>query len=395
MEQALAGIKILDLSRGIAGAYCTRLLAGFGAEVIKIEKPGRGDTLRSIRPFKNDQPGAENSGLFLYLNTNKKSITLRLATETGVKIFKEIVRDADIVVEDFSPGRMSALGLGFRNLQKINPRMVMTSITSFGQTGPYKKYKMNHLTAWGMSGARYNDGAPGVRPVQIGGWLTHYITGLFANVGTCTALYDRNINGKARHVDVSMWESNLLITCYPTTIYSYRGLIHNAVSKERMGIFKCKDGYIGLNLYGRLNFELLCTFLGIPEIIADPRFNTPAGIWEHFEEARDIIAEKVKDREKMELFQSGTEWRIPIGLVPDTKEILESPQHLARGFFDEIEHPVIGKVTMPGAPFKMSDTSWQTTKIAPLLGQDNVEIICGSLGYSRDELTRMCERGIV
>ncbi len=394
MEQALTGIKILDLSRGIAGAYCTRLLAGFGAEVIKIEKPGRGDTLRSIRPFINDLPGVENSGLFLYLNTGKKSVTLNLLTETGIKIFKELAQTADVVVEDYSPGRLSALGLGFRNLQKINSRAVMTSITSFGQTGPYKKYKMNHLTAWGMSGARYNDGAPGVRPVQIGGWLTHYITGLFANVGTCTALYDRSVNGKARHVDVSMWESNLLITCYPTTIYSYRGMVHNAVSKERMGIFKCKDGYIGLNLYGRLNFELLCTFLGIPEILADPRFNTPAGIWEHFEEARAIIAEKIKDRNKMDLFQSGSEWRIPIGLVPDTKEILESPQHQARGFFEEVDHPVIGKVTMPGAPFKMSDTPWQTTK-APLLGEHNVKILCQRLGYTIDDLARMRERGII
>ncbi len=395
MEQALKGVKILDISRGIAGAYCTRLLAGFGAEVIKIEKPGTGNPTRKMRPFLNDEPGLERSGLFAYLNTNKKSITLNLKTDTGKRVFTELVMSSNVVIEDFYPGKMTKLGLGFRSLQKLNPCLVMTSITGFGQTGPYKKWKMNHLTAWGMSGARWNDGAPGVRPVQIGGWLTHYITGLFANVGTCTALYDRNMKGKGRHVDVSMWESNLLITCYPTTIYSYRGQIHNGVSKERMGIFKCKDGYIGLNLYGRLNFELLCGFLGITEIIADPKFSSPAAILAHFDEACAIIADKVEDREKMELFQSGTEWRIPLGLVPDTKEILESPQHQARNFFEEVEHPLMGKVVMPGAPFKMSATPWQTKRAAPRLGEDNEDIYIKHLGYSADDLLKMRERGII
>lgn len=394
-KQALQGIKILDLTRFIAGPYCTRILAGFGAEVIKIEKPGAGDPARSIGPFLNDEPGLERSGLFLYLNSNKKSVTLNLKSATGVKLFAELVKEADVVLEDFHPGKMDELGLSYNSLQKINPRLVMTSISSFGQSGPYRDYKMNHLIAWGMSGARYNDGAPGVRPVQIGGWLTHYITGLFASVGTTTAVYARNETGKGCHVDVSMWESNILITCYPTVIYSYQGMVHNGISKERFGIFQCKDGYIGLNLYGRLNWELLCSFLGMPELIDDPRFNTPQGMVEHYEEARVIVAEKIKDREKMELFQSGVEWRIPFGLVPTTQESLESPQHIARGFFEEVDHPVLGKVVMPGAPFKMQETPWLVKSPAPRLGEHNEEVYCHQLGYSRDELVRMRELGVI
>lgn len=394
-KQALDGIKILDLTRFIAGPYCTRILAGFGAEVIKIEKPGAGDLARSIGPFLNDEPGLERSGLFLYLNSNKKSVTLNLRSATGVKLFKELVKEADIVLEDFHPGKMDEFGLSYDSLQKINPRLVMTSISSFGQTGPYRDYRMNHLIAWGMSGARYNDGAPGVRPVQIGGWLTHYITGLFASVGTTTAVYARNETGKGCHVDVSMWESNILITCYPTVIYSYQGMIHNGISKERFGIFQCKDGYIGLNLYGRLNWELLCSFLGMPELIDDPRFNTPQGMVEHYEEARAIVAEKIKDREKMELFQSGVEWRIPFGLVPTTQESLESPQHIARGFFEEVDHPVLGKVVMPGAPFKMQETPWLVKSPAPRLGEHNEEVYCQQLAYSRDELVMMRELGVI
>lgn len=395
MEQALTGIKVLDLTRNIAGAYCTRIMAGFGADVIKIEKPGRGNITRNVGPFWHDIPGIENSGLFLYLNNNKKSITLNLKSDSGLKIFKTLVTNADVVIEDFNPGYMTRLGAGYRTLQKLNPQLVMTSITGFGQNGPYKNYKMNHLTAWGMSGARYVDGAPGIRPVQIGSWMTHYITGLFANVGTMTALYDCNNTTRGRHVDISMWESNILMTCYPTVAYSYRGIIHTAISKERMGIFETKNGYVGLNLFGRLNFELLSSFLGMPELMQDEKFNTPLQLSEHFDEARGIIAAKVKDRDMMELFQSGAEWRIPVGLVPTTKEILESPQHLARGFFEEVDHPVMGKVMMPGAPFKMQETPWQLKSPAPLLGEHNEEIYCHHLGYSREELVRLRERGII
>ena len=144
-EQALAGVKVLDLSHYIAGPYCTRILAGFGADVTKVEKPGEGDPARSMRPFLNDEPGLERSGLFLYLNSNKKSITLNLKSSTGVKIFKELVKDADIVVESFSPGVMERLGLNYEALEEINPRLVMTSVSNFGQTGPYRDYKSSHL----------------------------------------------------------------------------------------------------------------------------------------------------------------------------------------------------------------------------------------------------------
>jgi len=394
-EEALAGVKVLDLTHHIAGPYCTRILAGFGADVVKVEKPGEGDGARRMTPFLNDEPGLERSGLFLYLNSNKKSITLNLKSETGVKIFRELVKDADIIVENFRPGVMERLGLDHQTLKELNPGLVMTSISNFGQDGPYRDYKSAHLVAWGMSGARYNDGAIGRRPVQIGGWLTHYVAGLFAVLGTGIALYRRNITGYGQHVDVSMMESTILITCYPTVVYSYRGILHNAISKERMGLFQCRDGYIGINLFGRLNWEMLCTFLGVPELIRDPRFETPLAMVEHFEEARAEIAEKVAGREKMELFQSGVEWRIPLGLVPNTREVLGSPQHQARGFFEEVDHPVMGKVTMPGAPFKMMETPWQLKSPAPMLGEHNEEVYCQRLGYSKEELVRLGERGII
>jgi len=390
-EQALAGIKILDLTHYIAGPYCTRMLADFGADVVKIERPDGGDPARRMGPFLNDEPGLERSGLFFYLNTNKKSITLNLKSETGIRIFKELAKNADVVIESFKLGTMARFGLDYPTLSEINPRLVMTSISNFGQTGPYRDYKSAHLIAWGMSGARYNDGAPGQRPVQIGGWLTHYIAGIHGVIGTLMALYQRNEAGTGQQVDVSIMESVILVACYPTTIYSYTGLVHNPVSKERLGIFPTKDGYVGLNLYGRLNWQMMCDFVGKPELGQDPRFQAPLSIDEYFEEVKAIFTPLVAEREKMELFQSGNEWRLPIGLVPTTKDILASPQHQAREFFVKVDHPIIGNVAIPGAPFRMMETPWQLRNSAPLLGQHNEEIYCQRLGYTRDDLIKLRE----
>ncbi len=393
-DQALSGVKVLDLTHYVAGPYCTRMLAGFGAEVIKIEKPGQGDAARRMAPFLNDEPDQERSGLFLYLNSNKKGITLDLKSETGVKILKELVKDTDVVIENFRPGVMERFGLDYQTLEQINPRLVMTSISNFGQTGPYRDYKSSHLIAWMMSGMRYSDGAPGEKPVQTGGWLSHCLAGVHAAVGTAAALYQRNETDVGQHVDVSMLESVILATCYPTTVFSYRGVVHNSISKERFGLIPCKGGHIGLNLFGRLNWEMMCTFLGMTELSEDARFETPALRAEHYEELKAAIAEWVTEREQMELFLSGVEWRLPIGLVPTTGEVIDSPQHQARGFFEEVNHPVMGKVSMPGAACKMIDTPWQLKSPAPLLGEHNEEVYGKRLGYTKEDLVQLREQGI-
>jgi len=394
-DRALAGVKVLDLTHLIAGPYCTKIFSGFGADVIKIEKPGRGDMARHLGPFLKDKPGPERSGLFLYLNSNKKSITLNLKSNTGLKIFKELVKDADVVVENFSPGVMDRIGLDYQTLKKINPGLIMTSISNFGQTGPYRDYKSSNMVAWGMSGGRYTDGEPDKRPVQGGGWLTHYTAGLFGVAGTVTALCQRNETGSGEHVDVSILESIMAMTLYPAVGYSYRDDIYTSGGKGYLGIFPCKDGYIGLNAYTELHRELVFTFLGMPEMAKDSRFESRMQLRDNLDEARSIVAPYVMDREKMELFRSGNEWRIPFGLVPTTKEMLESPQHKAREFFEEVDHPVMGKVTMPGAPFKMMETPWQLGNPAPLLGEHNEDVYCRVLGYTKQDLVRFRERGVI
>lgn len=395
-EHALDNIKVLDLTHYLAGPYCTRLLAGFGAEVIKIERPGEGDPARRMGPFLDDMPGSERSGLFLYLNNNKKSITLNVKSRRGAEIFREMVGVADVVVENFRPGVMERLGIDYLSLEKINPRLVMTSISNFGQSGPYRDYRSAHIVTWGMSGAE-----PMRRPVQGPGWLTHYIAGVYGAAGTAVALYQCNETGAGQHIDVSMLESMMLMNLYPATGASYAEAIGTSQLRDRrdsaamLRAFHCKDGIIGLNVYQMTDWEKMCTLFEVPELIDDPRFGSLIDIRNHLQEARDIFAPLVKDREKLELMQSGQEWRIPFSIVANTKEILESPQHKARSFFEKVDHPVMGKVTIPGAPFKMSETPWQLRNPAPMLGEHNEEIYCQRLGYSKEQLVKLREQKVI
>lgn len=395
MGQALDGARILDLSHFIAGPYCTRILAGFGAEVIKIEKPGDGDITRHIGPFLNDEPGTERSGLFLYLNANKKGITLNLKSKRGVRIFRELARDADVVVESFRPGVMDRLGLGYETLEKINPRLVMTSLSNFGQSGPYRDYKASHLIFWGMNGGRYTNGQPEKPPWQGPNWLSDYLSGCVGVNGTLMALYQRNETGIGQQVDVSMFETMMQMVLHPAVMYSYLQKTYFNLAISYLGVFPCKDGYIGINMLTQPQWNAICAFFGMPELAEDPRFQNLALIIEHLEEVRALFAPKIAGWKAMELFKAAVEWRIPAGLVPTPGEITESPQHKARGFLEDVIHPVIGKVAMPGAPFKMAESPWQTRTPAPLLGEHNQEIYGNRLGYSGDDLVRLRGQGVI
>ena len=395
-KMALGDLKVLDLSHLIAGPYCTRLLAGFGADVIKVEKPGDGDTARKIGPFRDDLPGPERSTLFLYLNSNKKSLTLNLKSKAGLKIVRQLVEQSDVVVESFKPGVMKRLGLDYDSLKTINPGLVMASVSNFGQTGPYRDFKSSQLISWGMSIGMYTPAGPGSRPLQIGGWIAHYITGLFATAGIATALFQRNKTGLGQHVDTSMQESLMMMATFPSTFYSYTGLVHMDVGGRSFGIVPTSDGsYIGPSTFTQQHLERLFAMLDMTDMLQDPRVQ-PGNFAFHRDEIGAIVADKILQcNNAQELFEKSIEWSVPFALVPSTKEILESPQHKDRQFFEQVDHPVMGKATMPGAPFKMSQTPWRGSTPAPLLGQHNEEILCQTLGYSKEDLSRMREQNTI
>ena len=395
MDQAISA-RIIDLTHYIAGPYCTKLLADYGGDVVKIEKPGEGDGARRMGPFYHDDPHPEKSGLFLNLNTNKRGITLNLGTHTGRELFKELVKEADIVVESFSPGVMASWGLDYPALEKINPGLVMTSVSNFGQTGPYRDYKSTHLINCAIGGWTHTAGdETNVRP-QAGGLITHYITGTVAAIGTLTALFHKNETGAGQHVDISSMEALSPTMIYPTVHYSYAG-----VKEFRIGnrfpyvILPCKDGYIGINLLTHDQWESFCNFIGMPELLENPEYEYGLQLMEKWEEVQAKIAPWFEDKEAEDVFHEGQIWRIPFALIPTSKEILEFPQHKERDFFVNAWHPSTKNLTYPGAPFKMRGTTWGIRHSAPLLGQHNEEIYCRELGYSKTELVQLFALGVI
>lgn len=395
MDQAISA-RIIDLTQYVAGPYCTKLLADYGGDVVKIEKPGAGDGARRMGPFFQDDPHPEKSGLFLNLNTNKRGITLNLDTHTGRKLFKEMVKQADMVVESFSPGVMASWGLDYPELEKINPGLVMTSVSNFGQTGPYRDYKSTNITNCAIGGWTHTAGdETNVRP-QAGGWTTHYVTGTVAAIGALSALFHRNETGIGQHVDISSMEAISPITIYPTVHFSYAG-----VKEFRIGnrfpyvILPCKEGYIGMNLLTQDQWELFCNFIGMGDLTENPEYEYGLPLMEKWEEVQAKIAPWFADKMPEDVFHEGQAWRIPFALVPNSREILGFPQHEERGFFVGVEHPSTGKITYPGAPFKMSQTPWEIRRSAPTLGQHNEEIFCGELEYSKTELVQLFSLGVI
>ncbi len=398
MEQALAGVKVLDLTHYIAGPYCTKMLADYGAEVTKIERPGIGDGARRMGPFFGDDPHLEKSGLFLYLNTNKRGITLNLKSEAGVNILRELVKDSDILVENFSPRVMPGLGLDYESLEKINPHLVMTSISNFGQSGPYRDYKATEIVADAMGGWMGIIGHPDREPLKPGGNQSQFVTGLFGGIGTMTAFYGQEMTGIGQHVDISIMDAVVYIQMNITQYYSYHERITkrigNIVLPAPGSILPCQDGYVGAIAVTAQQWQTLCHWMGMPELIEDPRFLTGSHRAQNLDELNAILIPWLVEHGEDELLREAQKRRIPFG-VPASAERLLSSQHLKeRGYFVEVDHPVTGKVRYPGAQSRMGDLPYEL-KRAPLLGEHNEEVYCNRLSYSKSDLVRLREQGVI
>jgi crotonobetainyl-CoA:carnitine CoA-transferase CaiB-like acyl-CoA transferase len=386
---------VLDLTHCIAGPYCTKILADYGADVVKVERPGVGDPARSMGPFPGDNPDIESSGLFLYLNTNKKSITLNLKSAAGVEILKELVKGVDIAVENFSPRVMPGLGLDYQTLKEINPGLVMVSISNFGQTGPYRDCKATDLTVWGLSGILYELGDPDREPLKMGSNVSEYVAGLYGALVALSALYYRDETGIGQHVDVSVLEAFHTMQPSMTLVFSMAGFIRQRAGIHfPWGILPCDDGYIGFFLPTQTHWESLCVLLEMPELIDRPEYETPMMREERRDEITAIIVSWLKGKRMEDVFHAAQELRLPLTMVPSTEQLFDMPQHKARGYFVDIDHPVGGKLTYPGAPFRLGETAWQAGR-APLLGEHNEEIYCGLLGYSREYFAKLSEDGTI
>jgi len=400
LKLALDDVKVIEYGSLISAPYCSKLLADMGADVIKIEKPGQGDTARNRGPFLNDIPGRERSGLFLYLNTNKRGITLNLEKATGQEIFKKLVKEADILIEDTKPGKLLTLGLGYHNLESINPKLIMTSVTPFGQTGPYKNYKGSDLIGWHMGGAGY------VTPRFVGTTeqeplramqTASFITGITAAVATMCALHVQRHTSLGQQVDVSQLEAVVLLGGPIPAYWPYEHRSRTRASRFALApiaFLKCKDGWICINAVEEHHWRRFVNIMGNPEWADEELFKDTYSRGEYWESLEPLITDWTMKHTIAEILEAGGK-ELPIGPVKSVAEIMESRQLKERGFFIEVEHPKAGKLTYPGAPYRFSRTPWIIRRPAPLLGQHNEDVYCNQLGYTKKELVKMYEAGII
>jgi crotonobetainyl-CoA:carnitine CoA-transferase CaiB-like acyl-CoA transferase len=396
LDGALSGVKVLDLSEDIAGSFCARLLADYGAEVLKLEPPG-GAGLRRLGPFHQDDPHPEKSLFFLLLNLNKKGATLNLSTAAGRTILKRLAGHVDVIVETGRPGDMDSLGLGYDQLSQINPALVMTSITPFGQDGPYSQYRGEEIVEYAMSMIMSISGVQGREPLKHGGFQAQYEGGLFGAGATSMALFAQMNTGQGDHLDVSITECIASTMMATQTIYPFTGgsqARRRAEGNEFENPMPCKDGWIIVQAGGGATWEDLANFFQAPQLL-EPRFADRAQRTRNGAEMDRLIIDAIKDREKWELFPRAAAARMLFGLVQTPSELVNCPQLASRNFYREVDHPVIGKIKVPAELFKLSETPYQLRMPAPTLGQHNQEIYVEGLGYTRQELVRLRQLDVI
>ena len=397
--KALEGIKVLDLSGHISGPYCTKLLAAFGAEVLKVEPPVQGDMARHTGPFRGDRPNPETGALFLYLNTGKKGIALNLEKPAGFDLVKRLIKDTDVLVENFKPGYMSGLGLGYENLQAIQPGLIMTSITDFGQNGPYRGYKGGRLVGNALSGYMYVNGDPDREPLAGGGEQPAYQGGLHAYTGTMAALVARQRTGRGQHIDIAIMDCMASLHQFTVNRYVYSGKIQKRAGNRYLWshpitIYPCRDGQVSVSASTEDQAERLLLLMEMPDLLEDPRFRTGFQRLVHAEKFDKLVRPWFLQRTQKEIVETCQEWRIPAAPVNDVSDLLKDLQFKARGFWVELDHPEAGRLPYAGPPFQMSDTPAEYHR-APLLGEHNEEIYQGRLGLTRREMDNLKKEGVI
>lgn len=396
---ALSGRRVLDLADE-KGTYCAKVLADMGADVIKIEPPG-GHPSRRVGPFVHDVPHPERSLHFFHYNASKRSITLNLETVDGREIFRKLVKTADILIETFPPGYLDQLGLGYGSLAEIHPAFIMTSITGFGQTGPYRDYKAPDIVGVAMGGQMYISGTADSPPLMPYGSQAYHPTCLYAAVGTLCALYVRNLTGRGQHVDVSMQECVASTVDLVNLFYIYGKKIVTRIGTEHAlsapgKVFKCKDGkdFMVMNLNPQLVEWMKRE--GMAGDLTDERWLYPFYRRQHREHLNELLEAWALTHTSDELFEGGQAIHLSFGPVSTPEEVLENPQLVARGFFVDVEYPELGMTLRElGAPYKFSESPWRVSRRAPLTGEHNEEVYIGELGLSKEELACLAGAGVI
>ena len=404
---ALEGVKVLELCSLVAGPFCTKLLADMGADVVKTETPDGGDEARRRGPFHNSHQGIDTSLLFTYVNSNKRGITLNLDTPKGREILLELVKRVDLLVEDLPSGEMDRLGLSASSLHQANPGLLLTSISPFGRSGPYRDYKAYYLNTYHSGGDGYllpggwlaDKLYPEREPIKAGGYLGEYQAVFSAAIASMAAFLGRAMDGQGGHIDVSKQESLINLNAADFCRYPDAGYMESRYNRHLTlyigGQYGCKDGFWQLVIQGQRQWEAMITVMGSPPWASEEKYATHASCVTHRAEVDEKIEEWAMGHTREEIFHALQREGCAAGPVYSTDEVLQDRQLEYREFFVEMEHPSIGKFKAPSAAYKLSQTPWAVRRPAPTIGQHNVEIYGGWLGYEGESLAHLRQARVI
>lgn len=398
---ALENLTVLDLTRVLAGPFCTMMLADMGANVIKIEIPNGGDDTRAYPPFREHNLQGERESLyFANLNRNKKGVTLNLKTPEGKELFKKLVGRADVVVENYRPGVMDKLGLGYDVLKEVNPRIIYAAVSGFGCYGPYHLRPGYDILAQAMGGMMAITGPKGGGPTRAGSALGDILGGLHVTIGILAAVNARTITGRGQRVDVSLMDSVIAATENTALKYLESGEIPPRMGNRYAAVspydgFRCKDGVVIIACGNQKLYNKLCTeILDRPDMITDPRFVDMPGRLKYQDDIQVVVEDWLKDKTMHEATDILLSHGIPAGPILDISQILADPHVKEREMFVEMEHPTLGHITVNGCAIKLMDTKPAVRTPAPALGQDNRAVYQQMLGLSDAEFDALHEKQV-
>lgn len=398
MSQALNGIRVIDMTHNQAGPACAQILGFLGADVIKLEEPKGGDVARTNMRDKPDS----DSLFFLMLNANKRSLTLNLKTEEGKALFRQVIARSDVLLENFGPGALDRLGLGYAVLSQLNPKLIYATIKGFGTYGPYSGFKSFEPIAQAMGGAMSVTGFPENPPTYTFPAIGDFGTGMHMAIGILAALQQRHATGKGQHVEVSMQDAvvNLIRVSLRDHQRTGRpmGRTGNQLGRTVPGTtYPCAPGGPNDHVYIFAQPQMWLPFLGVlgqPELADDPRFKTPQARWENRAAMDAIVAEWTRGRSKHEVMRLLGAAGVPCGACLDTGEVLADPHLRARDMIVDVYYPTRGTYQTVGCPIKLSDSPAEISR-PPLLGEHTAEVLDALCGVTAEELQRLRAGGVI
>ncbi len=396
VKGALTNLKVLDLTRVLAGPFCTMMLADMGADVIKIEQAGKGDDTRAMGPFQNGE-----SAYYMNLNRNKRGMSLNLKDPRGKELFLEMVKKADIVTENFRPGTMEKLGIGYEDLKKVNPGIIYAAISGFGHTGPYKMRPGYDIIAQAMSGLMSTTGWPGGEPTRTGTAMGDILAGLSCAIGILAAVNSRNLSGMGQKVDVALVDSAVASLEIINMIYLVEGRVPQRIGNRYESTypydsFKASDGSLVIGAGNDKLWQNFCVAMGKPELAEAPEYIKVQDRIERHEELKTIIEEWTMKRTVQEVLDLVNEAGVPCAPIMTIDKIVKDP-HIAeaREMFVNTHHPVAGDLTVTGSHIKLSGTPASIRTPAPLLGQHNANILGELLGLDEEKVKELEGDGVL